>query len=244
MRVYETIKSLGKFRTILLITLMAVALSLVITYLITTWLSGGPSMVGLIAGAIIPAVISPVFSAVMLDLIFELEGARGELQHMSITDDLTNVFNRRYFLRLAEQEFLRAERYGQEFSIIYFDLDDFKQVNDRFGHQMGDEMLLAISQRCVSSTRSNDMFARVGGEEFAFLLPATNGQGALEFAERIKRLIASEPVCVNGDCFSITASIGVADYHRQYDSLDEMLAKVDQVMYAAKAQGKNRILVV
>lgn len=244
MRLHQAIKSLGKVRMILLITLLAVALSVAITHLITTWLGGGPSTMGLITAAVIPAIISPVFSTVMIDLIIQLDGARAELQRLSVTDDLTGVFNRRQFLNLAEQEFVRAERYGQEFSIIYFDLDDFKQVNDRFGYQTGDKMLLAVSQICMRNKREIDTFARLGGEEFAYLLPATNGQGALEVAERVKRLLSSEPVCVNGDCYNVTASIGVADYHRQYESLDEMLAHVDRVMYAAKAQGKNRILVV
>ena len=244
MRLHETIKSLGKFRAILVITLLAVAFSVVITYLITTWFGGGPGAIGLIAGAVIPAVIAPIFSAVMIDLIFKLDDARAELQRVSILDDLTGVYTRRHFLKVAAEEFLRAERYGHEFSIIYFDLDDFKLVNDRFGHQTGDRMLQAVSQICMRNRRAIDTFARLGGEEFAYLLPATNGQGASEVAERVKRLLSGEPICVNGDCYNITASIGVAVYSHQYDSLDEMLARVDQVMYTAKAQGKNRIVVV
>jgi diguanylate cyclase (GGDEF)-like protein len=172
-----------------------------------------------------------------------------KLEEQSITDSLTNLKNRRFFDERLQEEFRRAQRYGDYLALIMVDLDHFKRVNDRFGHPAGDEVLREAASLIRASLRDPDICARYGGEEFAVILPKTHMQGALAVAERIWRAIGAKEFLVGpGEdgpaprATQVTASIGVAFYpSKDINSADRLLRFADQALYQAKKSGRNTI---
>jgi diguanylate cyclase (GGDEF)-like protein len=174
-----------------------------------------------------------------------LENARLHdlVQRQAITDDLTGLVNRRRFLAVLETELERAAQLGTGVGVVLIDLDDFKDVNDRFGHQSGDRVLAAFGSLLQEHIRDLDLAARLGGEEFALLLPEVEGRDAVLVAERLRRSLSERPiVSLEGNALSATASFGVAQY-RQGDSGDDLLRLADEALYRAKGEGKNRVCV-
>lgn len=163
------------------------------------------------------------------------------LRDLAHHDSLTGVANRRYFFERANQEFSRTRRQPTPLSIAELDVDYFKQINDRYGHAVGDEVLkslCAISQRLL---RETDIFARIGGEEFAMLLPDTNLDGAMRLAERLRRAIADNKISLSSGEFSCTVSIGVAMLNSSDTCIEDCLMRADSAMYRAKQNGRNRV---
>ncbi len=175
-----------------------------------------------------------------------------KLEEQSITDALTGLRNRRFFDERLHEEFRRAQRYGDYLSLIMIDLDHFKQVNDRFGHPVGDLVLREAAALIRASIRDPDICARYGGEEFAVILPKTHMSGALAVAERIWRELGSKeyvlgPGAAGGDAGTaqperITASLGIAFYPSKDITTGELLLRfTDQALYQAKRAGRNTI---
>jgi diguanylate cyclase (GGDEF)-like protein len=174
-----------------------------------------------------------------------LENARlhGLVKQQSVTDELTELANRRSFRESLEAELLRSERFGTPLSLVLADLDDFKLVNDRFGHQVGDRVLQAFAGVLSNRIRSIDLAARLGGEEFAVLLPGTDAAGAGALAESLRDATADLAVPTESGDVRVTASFGVASIPQTHTS-DELLATADLALYDAKRQGKNRVVTV
>ena len=139
---------------------------------------------------IIPLILTPLIAASFFRLFFRLDEVSCKLEELSYTDELTKAHNRRYFFEKLNQEFSRAKRYNQVFSIIMLDIDDFKSVNDEFGHPVGDYLLTMLAKLCQNKSREVDVFARIGGDEFAFLLPGLDQEGAEAFANRLGILLS------------------------------------------------------
>jgi diguanylate cyclase (GGDEF)-like protein/putative nucleotidyltransferase with HDIG domain len=158
----------------------------------------------------------------------------------AIRDPLTGVYNRRFFYEALEKELARAERAGTSAAVVLIDVDDFKQVNDTLGHHAGDEVLRAIGRAAAGLVRPADTFARVGGEEFALLLPETSQLEALLVAERLRRAVAGERPLTER---VVTVSAGVAAYPDDAMTLDDLRAKADAALYWAKHNGKNLCVV-
>ena len=159
------------------------------------------------------------------------------------TDDLTSLPNRRVFKEALMHEIQRAKRYGTPLSLTLFDLDHFKQVNDTHGHPAGDRVLVAATHAVERNLRESDVFARVGGEEFAVLLPNTSEEGALDFAERLRAALqAISPLALEVDA-QITASFGVVEFDRDSDDStgERLIAAADAALYNAKWRGRNRV---
>ena len=174
--------------------------------------------------------------------ITDRKQAEMELERLARTDVLTGVTNRRYFFELAETEFARAQRYKQSLAILMLDVDHFKQVNDRFGHLAGDQVLQMVARECQKHVRSSDIFARYGGEEFICLLPEQDRQGALELAERIRQIIGQAAVVIEAQSVGVTASIGLALYPTEPSlSLERLIDRADQALYISKMNGRNRV---
>ena len=163
-----------------------------------------------------------------------------ELEVAASTDELTKAYNRSYFIRTAEQALKHAQTNNTPFSIILFDVDDFKAINDTYGHLHGDEVLREITRQCKKNIRPNDVFARYGGEEFILLLPGANEQTARNTAERLCSTVANSVIESNPDT-PITISVGVASYKKEDKNLDDLLRKADIALYKAKDEGKNRV---
>ncbi len=164
-----------------------------------------------------------------------------ELQRLAVIDDLTGLYNRRHFFELARLEFERARRYRRALSIIMIDIDHFKDVNDRWGHLVGDQVLRAVAQRCKQSIREMDVIGRYGGEEFALLMPETDVDGARQIAERLREAIGETPIQARGETVSVTISIGLASLGQGYTDLDQLISVADESLYHAKVSGRNTI---
>lgn len=161
---------------------------------------------------------------------------------MMITDGLTGANNKRFLLETLERELVRSFRHGRPVSLVMLDVDYFKEVNDKFGHLAGDAVLREISQRVRENVRKDEIFARYGGEEFTVLLPESNLEEATAFAERIRHLVADNPVNVDGTDISVTVSLGIAHVSGHADvSPEELLAEADRHLYEAKRNGRNRV---
>lgn len=167
-----------------------------------------------------------------------------ELEELATIDDLTGIDNRRQFFTLATREFNRAQRYVRPLTAVMLDLDNFKSINDQYGHIMGDMVLRRVAQTCLSEIREMDVLGRYGGEEFAMLLTETSlNEGAL-VAERIRERIAQlDFEVVDGSC-QVTASLGVAELDATCLQLIDLLDHCDKAMYRAKAQGRNGVVTV
>jgi len=163
-----------------------------------------------------------------------------EVEHLAITDPLTELFNRRHLFNIGEREFARARRQGLPLSCIMADIDHFKSVNDQYGHEVGDEVLCSIAQRLQSVLREVDVLARYGGEEFVALLPDTPGQEALEVAERLRHTITDVPVTTSAGAIQIRISLGVAQLSPEMNGLDDLINAADMALYSAKREGRDR----
>jgi len=162
--------------------------------------------------------------------------------HMSITDALTGLYNRRKFFNLAGQELERSQRYQTPFSVVTLDVDWFKKVNDTYGHDMGDQALREVSSRLRAGVRSVDVVARIGGEEFAILLPETSLEEARQVAERLRFGFANQAVVWRDQQVLITASFGVTAIDDECTDLEMMMKRADQALYRAKQTGRNRVV--
>ncbi|MDD5034659.1 MAG: diguanylate cyclase [Methylococcaceae bacterium] len=166
-----------------------------------------------------------------------------KLEQEARTDVLTGCANRRYFLELAGHELARSRRYTKELSVLMLDLDHFKAVNDLHGHQVGDLALQKLAQVCRAILRGEDAIGRLGGEEFAILLPETGGEKAIEVAERLRKEIAAAQVALDGKPpLRFTTSIGVATVAPADSGIDTVLGRADQALYEAKRSGRNRVI--
>jgi diguanylate cyclase (GGDEF)-like protein len=172
----------------------------------------------------------------------ELLAANKRLRALARTDELTDVRNRRGLRTALTREFRRAERYGGVLTVMVFDVDRFKSVNDRFGHAVGDQVLYAVAQALKRGVREVDVVGRVGGEEFVVLAPETPPRDAVAVGERLCRAVAERVVSTpSGNEVSVTVSCGIAtmsDVHAR--SPDELLSYADSALYRAKALGRNR----
>jgi len=156
-------------------------------------------------------------------------------------DPLTGTANRRYFFERAEQEFMRSRRYQTPLSITLIDVDHFKHINDQHGHATGDEVLKLLSQKISALLRESDLLARIGGEEFAILMPSTGLAGAALMAERLRLAIAEEASAVAGLMLHLRFSAGVTQLKAQDQSIEDCLRRADEAMYKAKQAGRDRV---
>jgi len=163
-----------------------------------------------------------------------------ELVQLAITDALTSLPNRRHFLTQAEQIFARVNQPPYRLAIMMLDIDYFKKVNDQYGHAAGDKALCEVARILSENLRPNDLFARIGGEEFAILLPRTPRPEAHQIGDRLCQALANTPIRVENHDIKMTVSIGVAAMENSNSSLDELLNRADQALYIAKEQGRNR----
>ena len=168
----------------------------------------------------------------------QLTIANQQLQELAITDGLTGISNRRHLETLIQQAMERSDRYGEPLTLILGDIDHFKSINDRFGHQAGDLALIEFCRRIGGALRSSDSFGRWGGEEFLILMPQSDGDAGLALAEKLRQRVTATPFPQVG---TVTASFGVAQ-RRDHEPEADWFRRVDELLYGAKQSGRNRVL--
>lgn len=163
-----------------------------------------------------------------------------KVEEMAIRDTLTGLYNRRYFHQILDYELNRAKRYRQSLSLIFIDLDHFKEINDQFGHSVGDQFLKQIAQKLFSLFRTTDLVARYAGDEFVAILPATAGDGAMILAKRVQESLGNYQIMVRGRTLQVSVSIGV-DTYESAEGIGgvTLIDRADKAMYEAKARGRN-----
>jgi diguanylate cyclase (GGDEF)-like protein len=177
--------------------------------------------------------------------LFEnIQKVNEQLQRLAVTDGLTGLYNHRYFRDRLESEFERARRYMVPLSCLIMDIDNFKKVNDTFGHLQGDSILREIAARTLQTVRKSDIVARYGGEEFVVIMPQTGAEGAKAYADRICREISEGTFEGMPTPGAVTVSVGVAvfDPDRMFDC-EALIRVADGALYRAKHEGKNRVIV-
>jgi diguanylate cyclase (GGDEF)-like protein len=166
---------------------------------------------------------------------------QGKLERLATEDELTSLPNRRYFLAQARRELAQTIRYKRTLSLVMIDIDEFKQVNDTMGHPVGDQVLVETAQLMRQVLREGDLAGRMGGEEFAVLLPQTSDDEAREVAERLRRVVERWEVECGQSCCRVTISLGVATFRDSEETVESLLRRADQALYDAKREGRNRV---
>ncbi len=164
-----------------------------------------------------------------------------EIYRLMTIDGLTGVYNKRYFREVLEKEMSRSIRYDRSFAVVLFDIDHFKQINDSHGHLAGDAILRQLGSLVQGRARRDDIIARVGGEEFAALLPEVQEEGASEFARTLRELIEATPFYFEGTRIPVTISLGVAFWNPSLRTAEDILKVADENLYRAKRAGRNRV---
>ena len=172
-------------------------------------------------------------------ILLEMQRTRRRAEHEAMTDALTGLHNRSSFMPALEREFAHSQCEHNPMAVLMIDLDHFKQINDRYGHAAGDDVLRSITATLRQHLRRNDLPCRIGGEEFVVILPGTSAQGAEIVAEKLRSQIAAQILQVAGEQLQVTTSIGVATRHATDPDHHNLLARADNALYAAKHAGRN-----
>jgi len=184
--------------------------------------------------------ISDINQKKLFDSYNEVEQQKVILYKAATTDQLTNIYNRAFLMESLDTEFERSKRFNQEYSCILFDIDDFKNINDTYGHQMGDVVINNVAAVAAGLIRSTDIFGRYGGEEFLIIMPNTSIDGATVISEKIRKKIACTDFSYHKNRITCTISLGLSDSEMGHPvSSDDMLYNVDSALYKAKSAGKN-----
>jgi diguanylate cyclase (GGDEF)-like protein len=165
------------------------------------------------------------------------------IYRLTITDALTDTHNKRALLEFLDRELVRAERHQRPLSLVMFDIDHFKQINDRLGHLAGDYVLRELAARVKQNVRLDELFARYGGEEFVVVLPETPTEGVVLLAERLRRCVEEKPFTFDNETFQVTISVGAATTSGpRVPKSPELIQMADAKLYEAKQQGRNRVV--
>jgi diguanylate cyclase (GGDEF)-like protein len=175
--------------------------------------------------------------------VSDLVRSADEMAELAMKDALTGIFNRRHFTARLDAEWKRFRRYGRPLSLLMLDIDYFKSINDRYGHDVGDQILVAVARLCGTQTRDSDLVARIGGEEFAILLPEVDLVDARIAAERLRAAVAERPLASNAGPIAVTVSLGAALADKAGDPA-EFMKRADDGLYAAKRGGRNCVAAV
>ena len=178
---------------------------------------------------------------IALNDISQRKEMEAELFRQASTDALTGISNRRYFQNQAEQEVRRARRFARDMTVMMIDIDHFKLINDTYGHAAGDAIIQGIVKRALEALRQSDSIGRIGGEEFAVILPETALESAREVAERLRLHIQEKPIIGRHEAVTCTVSIGLAQLSARDGGIEDLLHRADTALYVAKNKGRNRV---
>ena len=242
-RLRPLLLSAPRWQGVVLIAGFSIVISVLATVLAMSLFSDpapwGPAL-GI--AVLIPSLVAPACSWPILGIMRELEQARGEAMRSASTDLLTGILSRRRFIEIAEQAFSDATVTRRPLAVILFDIDNFKTINDQYGHRTGDDVLALVAKNCRTALRPGDQLARWGGEEFVVLLPGSTTPEAISIAQRLRAAINASLLSQSGQEVRVSASLGLASTDLGIDVLDRLLVMADRAMYDVKRTGKNNVL--
>ncbi len=198
---------------------------------------------GMTISIVTPLLLAPIGSYQYIAMSYRLRRANEKLKVLSEVDPLTDTLNRRTFMEEADKHLALASRHHYPTSLIVLDFDHFKQINDCYGHAVGDDVLMSTVHIIKDTIRETDVLARIGGEEFILLLPHTGRQGALFLAERILSLIRENVIVSHQEQVQVTVSMGGVTCGTSQSRLDELMSRADRLLYRAKQAGRDRIVI-
>jgi diguanylate cyclase (GGDEF)-like protein len=229
---------IGIFRSVIVLVFLVIIISILLTTGIMLLTGGKITRPGIIASVVTTGATTAFFSIIILKLLFDLDETGQKFTNLSRQDDLTGISNRRAFIEIAERELDRAIRYGVEFSIVMFDINEFKNINDRFGYVVGDKMLQEIAHQCQVRIRNTDHIARWGGDEFVVLVPQSEDVDLEQYCTRIIQIIRNIHLIDNNQSIRVSASIGVKRYTDEITSIDDIFHLADRDMYQIKDENR------
>ena len=198
--------------------------------------------VWLATSILVPLLITPPIGMLVISMAYELAEAKAALVDVALSDPLTGIANRRFFVSQVEIEIARARRTGAPLSLLVVDVDHFKEINDTYGHAVGDQVLQSVVASCLGALRSGDTLSRLGGDEFVALLPGTNAAAAAGVARELCDVVEQLSLRSIGPKSGVTLSIGVAALQPGTTDWQSMLEAADRNLYVAKATGRNRAI--
>jgi len=241
----KIISKIGRIGIILAVTVISIVLSVLISFcvMVLTGASEETYKIAYIISILCPALVAPLVTWYLIGLLLKLNKLEQKQRELATYDDLTGTMNRRAFFENFHTLKKIAERQRSHLTLAYIDIDDFKAINDRYGHVVGDAVLKSFAGTLKESARGSDIIARIGGEEFAVLLPDTDIQGAYSILERIRTQISARALTIDEHTINLSISIGLTHYQKETELVVEQLIKqADQALYQAKSEGKNCIV--
>jgi len=230
---------LGLWRATALLSLGVSLLVILLAQGVISALGRGDRFVALVSASVLSLLLVPALAVTLLHLLLDLERARQRIGLLATLDELTGVPSRRHFMAVAQREWERARRYGNDAALLLVNADHFKRINDEHGQLCGDELLRQIAHTAAASLRQPDLLARFDGEELAVFLPQTDPLGALDVAERIRTQVQALRISWQGIEVGTTVSIGVAPLRAELPTLDWMIHEAGTALCAAKSDGRN-----
>jgi len=240
----QSIRKLGLTRSVIFLSFISGCFSMAVSYLVSYFLMKSGFKLNLITGLIISMIISltitPLMSFYLVRLFFEVDRLEEEMRFLSTHDSLTGLLTRREFHERVNYFHNIAQRENLTYSLIVADLENFNEINDQFGHQIGDQTLESLGLAIQDTLRDSDLACHYGGDEFTFFLPNTDTTQAKSFCERLQTIIQESITCSSPNIV-LTASIGIASYpENNADFLDDMIKQADSAMYEVKITGDNQ----
>jgi len=237
--------SIGRFNSIIILTVLAALSSLAVTLVAVILLNhrglGLQTDIAAYLAVGVALVVTLPFAWFLVDLLLRLHRDEQEMRRLASFDSLTGLLSRHAFFDNANNYVSLAKREKKSFSVLIIDLDHFKLINDRYGHPAGDAVLKLFADVVNSVARRSDIIGRLGGEEFAVVLPSTRSSEALEFAERLHHAINQAVLKFNGSAILYSVSIGLAEFDKASgEDIDDLLARADLALYKAKQGGRNQ----
>lgn len=245
----QIIEKLGKAGTSFLITLLSVLLTQLIRFFIFLLTNGNTADVfrgtSFISSLISPLVLAPVFSWYFVGAFFKIKDLENQMRELATYDSMTNLYNRGACLLALENTMRQMKRAQADMIVLYLDIDHFKNVNDTYGHDVGDIVIKRFANYLKTSLRESDIIGRIGGEEFLVGLPGSDLENGQFVAEKLRKGIEKESIVLgNGATIRITVSIGLSAHrHKEDVNTMEILKKADIALYNAKRNGRNKVCI-
>lgn len=233
--------NLGRTRAVIVITILSVLMTLIVTFVIELFLFPTSIVRGMIVATCVTLIVAPIMGWYFVNILMRVRQLEEEMRALATYDDLTGLLRRRAFLEQSDSFRKTAKRTGLEFCVIIVDMDNFKKINDEYGHATGDILLVSFCNAMRANFRECDLVSRFGGDEFVFFLPDTSLEQALKFAERLHASLR-EAIQVNGLRTDTTLSIGVVtDTEGKTENVEDVINAADKALYRAKNNGGNQI---